>query len=95
MNKNDVFTFTAPNGVKVQAVVLDRSIRIDCYNDVETKYLCYAQNRLFNYIEHYSFESMESTYDTTIIAEYAAIPEYDAMLEKYNNIEVAQAEDSI
>lgn len=51
MKKNEVFKFTAPNGVKVTAVV------VDCLGtDVEgvtdstcwyKKYLCYAKNRLF------------------------------------------------
>ena len=56
MNKNDVFTFTAPNGVEVTAVVLD-CLGIINYEEVTDskhwgeKYLCYAQNRLFYYTE--------------------------------------------
>ena len=52
MKKNDVFTFTAPNGVEVQAVVID-CLGESGFEEVmdskhwDTKYLCYAQNRLF------------------------------------------------
>lgn len=52
MKKNDVFTFTAPNGVGVTGVVVD----IVAYKEEDRwdgsyydKYLCYAQNRLFYY----------------------------------------------
>jgi len=54
MKKNDVFTFTAPNGVEVTAVVIDY-LGTHNYEEVEDskhwdeKYLCYAQNRLFYY----------------------------------------------
>lgn len=56
MRKNDVFTFTAPNGVEVTAVVID-CLGTCGFEEVEDskhwdeKYLCYAQNRLFYYIE--------------------------------------------
>ena len=43
MKKNDVFTFTAPNGVEVTAVV----INVLGHECGVTRYLCYAQNRLF------------------------------------------------
>lgn len=49
MKKNDIFTFTAPNGVEVTAVVLDIMKANVTYNYLFTKYLCYAQNRLFSY----------------------------------------------
>ena len=53
MKKNEVFKFTAPNGVKVTAVVVDvLEPIIDQIPDetlVITKHLCYAQNRLFYY----------------------------------------------
>ena len=55
MKKNEIFTFTAPNGAEVTAVV------IDClgtnFEEVvdskhwDNKYLCYAQNRLFYHTE--------------------------------------------
>lgn len=56
MKKNDVFTFTASNGVKVTAIVID-CLGIFNFEKVERgrhwgdKYLCYAQNRLFYLIE--------------------------------------------
>ena len=52
MKKNDVFQFTAPNGVVVTAIVLNA---VESYNEAQdksiTSYLCYAQNRLFTYYE--------------------------------------------
>ena len=72
MKKNDIFTFTAPNGVEVTAVVV--SILRDDRDD--KWYLCYAQNRLFDYrvlsgIEH----PLINTW-----VDYAVIPEYDELL---------------
>ena len=100
MKKNDVFEFTAPNGSDVQAVVI-----MDCgytclgYFDGFTTFtwLCYAQNRLFTYIEIYNpsteyDENGEPYYKDNveyeygeIIAEYAVIPEYDDILEAYQH----------
>ena len=72
MKRNDIFTFTAPNGVEVTAVVVStlRDDRDDKW------YLCYAQNRLFDYrvlsgIEH----PLINTW-----VDYAVIPEYDKLL---------------
>jgi len=56
MKKNEIFTFTAPNGVEVTAVVID-CLGTCNFEEVEDskhwdeKYLCYAQNRLFYYTE--------------------------------------------
>ena len=51
MEKHDIFEFTAPNGVAVTAVVLNKTTHyadtIDCYS---ATYLCYAQNRIFTYL---------------------------------------------
>ena len=53
MKKNETFTFTAPNGAKVTAVVVDVlepiTDQIPDETMVITKHLCYAQNRLFYY----------------------------------------------
>ncbi len=55
MKKNDIFTFTAPNGAEVTAVVIDclgtnfEEVVDSKYWD--NKYLCYAQNRLFYHTE--------------------------------------------
>ena len=51
MEKYDIFQFTAPNGVEVTAVVLDKTTHFAEMNDDYTAvYLCYAQNRIFTYI---------------------------------------------
>ena len=56
MKKNEIFTFTAPNGVEVTAVVVDCLGTCNFEETVDSKhwgdkYLCYAQNRLFYYTE--------------------------------------------
>ena len=51
MKKNDVFTFTAPNGVEVQAVVLNKITHFaETTENYSATYLCYSQNRLFTWI---------------------------------------------
>ena len=89
MKKNDVFTFTAPNGEEVTGAVID-VVETSYYTNL---YLCYAQNRLF-----YIFETInEDLYYVEMnvgetIVEYAVLPAYDEALERFNDIEVAQAE---
>lgn len=86
MKKNDVFTFIDSNGVEVMGVVLDKALQIDCLNNVEIKYLCYAQNRLFYYVETYWFERGESTYAVgDSIVDSAVLPDYDNALEDYQH----------
>ena len=93
MKKNDVFTFTASNGVEGTAIV----VAIISSSKYQTVALCYAQNRLFTFYEHiaYDIESGEAesdySYGETLV-EHAVLPDYDTMLERYNDIEVAQAE---
>ena len=82
MKRGDIFTFTAPNGVEVTAVVV---------HVVKSTYLCYAQNRLFEMWESPEFGIAYNG----IIVEYCILPDYDAMLERYNDIEVAQVETNI
>ena len=77
MKKNDIFTFTASNGVEVKAVVV--SINRDDRDD--KWYLCYAQNRLFDYrilsgTDHPLID---------ILVDYAVLPEYDELLTSKNN----------
>ena len=74
MQKNEVFTFTAPNGVEVTGVVVSviRDDRDDKW------YLCYAQNRLFDYRIIAGFDHSI----TNIWVDYCVIPEYDALLEE-------------
>ena len=49
MKKNDVFTFTAPNGVEVLGVVLHVNMVQEDNAGMVFEYICYAQNRLFTY----------------------------------------------
>ena len=86
MKKNDVFTFTAPNGVEVTGVVT----AIISSTKYQTVALCYAQNRLFTFYEHiaYDVESGETESDYSygeILVEYAVLPDYDEMLENYQH----------
>lgn len=97
MKTNDIFTFTTPNGVEVTAVCLDVTHCHQCGEDTwYYEYLCYAQNRLFIKATHKVYEDDEyREYDTgheRVVVDYAILPDYDNMLERYNDIEVAQAE---
>ena len=83
MKKNDIFTFTAPNGVKVTAVVLESIFQGSCKSTL----ICYAQNRIFTYIEeeHLKFEGTaewrkESSFGKVLV-DYVVLPDYDVMLE--------------
>ena len=94
MKKNEIFTFTAPNGVEVIAIVvaeLDSS-----YNEMDDsiykEFLCYAQNRLFTYAETYrrenAFTEEEAIFTTDkdygkVLVDYIILPNYDIMLESY------------
>ena len=123
MKTNDVFTFTAPNGEEVTAVVID-CLGTRNFEEVEDckyweeKYLCYAQNRLFYHIEwtqinksidegfvpcdeendwcyairYHSHEVKTTGSLQKILVNHCILPDYDAMLARYNDIEVAQAE---
>lgn len=97
MKKNDLFTFTAPNGVEVQAVVVDKvASEYNWGNHTQTvRWMCYAQNRLFTCEEFYSIWDSEKCTGTRydrIIVDYAVLPDYDELLARYNDIEVAQTE---
>ncbi len=100
MKKNDIFTFTAPNGAEVRAVVVSlmkKTIIKDGhgFNRMFTyDWLCYAQNRLFTYMEIRHTKGVNTRYGEVLV-DYAILPDYDAMLERYNDIEVAQAETSM
>lgn len=104
MKKNDVFTFTAPNGVEVTAVVIAELS--SSYNEMDDsiykEFLCYAQNRLFTYAETYRRENAfteEETIFTTdkdygeVVVDYAILPDYDDMLERYSDHLVTLAEE--
>lgn len=94
MKKNEIFTFTAPNGVEVTGIVLESIFQGSCKSTL----ICYAQNRIFTYIEEecLKFEATaewkkEYSYGE-ILVDYCILPDYDALLERYNDLEVAQAE---
>ena len=87
MKQHDIFTFDAPNGAKVNAVVLDLVKESDGFYTPGAKYstfLCYAQNRLFLYQEIKVYG--ETTYKLgKTIVDYAILPDYDAILENSDN----------
>lgn len=66
MKKNEIFTFTAPNGVEVTAVVI--------MEWPDNTPLIYAQNRI-------AFFNCEENHIGGVLVDYAILPEYDAMLE--------------
>lgn len=83
MKKNDVFTFTAPNGVEVIAVV----VSVMFATEHTAKFLCYAQNRLFSYCEQKEInpdngESCWIGFYGDAIVDYAILPDYDSILSK-------------
>lgn len=93
MKKDEIFTFTALNGVEVAAVALYAVTLFDGGKYIGNKWICYAQNRLFammDYkggIKNYEYPEYEG-----IIVDYCIIPKYDELFAKYNDLEVAQAE---
>ena len=98
MKKNDVFTFTAPNGVEVTAVVINELSYRVIAGEATTTWICYAQNRLFTYkmIQDVWDKSKPIEYHYgEVLVDYAILPDYDDMLERYNDIEVAQTETNI
>lgn len=90
MQKGDIFEFTADNGVSVRAICLDRVDRQDYYDGSGYEsYLCYAQNRLFYYIQNFTVEYNEdslepectSTWELgNTLVDYCVIPEWDEVL---------------
>ena len=89
MKKNEIFTFTAPNGAEVTGVVV---AIIGSHEDTlatYTHYLCYAKipyancakTQLFKYVER--DEIKPSFASCTLLVECAVLPDYDAMLENY------------
>lgn len=77
MKKNDIFIFTAPNGVEVTGIAIELIDFIDDNGHIEDYiWLVYAQNRLFSYFEREGRVGK-------IYVDYAILPDYDDMLEKY------------
>ena len=85
MEKHDIFTFTAPNGVEVTGVVIDL-VGFDVHlRTSTTNWLCYAQNRLFLCLEKTDIYTEETTieYCTKVLIDYCVIPFYDGVLEAH------------
>lgn len=96
MQKNEVFTFTAPNGVEVTGVVLCVDSNFHQEGAYWVNYLCYAQNRLFYMgqkavgkpiiesacVVGYTPEFVGKLEMEEIVVDYAVLPEYDALLEE-------------
>ena len=77
MKKNEIFTFTAPNGVEVTAVVVHTIFQ----GSAKQLDICYAQNRLFTLVEWEIAKDKGFNYNGETIVDYCVLPEYDAMLE--------------
>ena len=89
MKKNEIFTFTAPNGVEVTAVVIYRRILNRSFpNYVQYEYVAYAQNQLFTctqmerVIDREKYNPCPIEYGH-ILVDYAILPDYDTMLDEY------------
>ena len=93
MKKNDVFTFTTPNGAEVTGVIvelLDSSVEEGSCDYYEYRtWLCYAQNRIFIYNEAYGSkypgepeETLWTRFNRTLV-EYCILPEQNKILEDY------------
>lgn len=87
MKKNEIFTFTTPNGVEVTAVVIDKLEQTN--GSFTDTLICYGENKLFTYIqhEHAGWDTkwksvMEYKYGKVLV-DYAILPDYDNMLESY------------
>ena len=109
-NANNIFTFTAPNGVEVTAVMLknyNRKLRENYFGSWEC--VVYAQNKLFTC--KMTFKRMyfagqvpqgkdnpvvlDKILNVEVFVDHAILPDYDELLARYNDIEVAQAETNI
>jgi len=91
MKKNDIFTFTAPNGVEVTAVVVGTiGVQDDYFGRQFLNHVCYAQNRLFTY---YEWIDVEQKMYGEMLVDYCFLPEYDNLLERYSDHLVTLAEE--
>ena len=99
MQKNEVFTFTAPNGAEVTAIVLCVDSSLHQEGTYWVNYLCYAQNKLFYMgqkavgkpviesacVVDYTPEFVGELEMEGIVVDYAILPDYDNMLENYQH----------
>ena len=92
MKKNEIFTFTAHNGVKVTAIAVNElsSDYRELTDTIVKTWICYSQNRLFYYFEEIGRKNVYTpeeevfivkAWDGGIIVDYAILPDYDTMLE--------------
>ena len=77
MKKNEIFTFKAPNGAEVTAVVVHTIFQ----GSTKQLDICYAQNRLFTLVEWEIAKDKGFNYNGETIVDYCVLPEYDTMLE--------------
>lgn len=89
MKKNDIFTFTASNGVEITGVALYAVTLFDGEVFIGNKWICYSQNRLFTLRE---FSNGEYMYDDMIVDD-VFLPKYDKILEAYSDHQVTLAEE--
>lgn len=89
MEKNDIFTFTAPNGVEVTAVMINRydnAYYVQEENKVKADkiILAYAQNRLVLLKDDRVWlngKYFGNLVQVRILVDYCIIPELDELLE--------------
>lgn len=109
-NANNIFAFTTPNGVVVTAVMLknyNRKLKESYFGSWEC--VAYAQNKLFTckmtfkrmYFagqvpqEETNPVVLDRVLNIEVFVDHAILPEYDELLARYNDIEVAQAESNL
>ena len=91
MKKNEIFTFKAPNGVEVTAVVInlyDNAYYVQDENKVKADkmILAYAQNRLVLLKDDRVWlngKYFGNLVQARILVEYCIIPELDELLKKH------------
>lgn len=91
MKKNDIFTFTAPNGAEVTGVVInlyDSAYYVQEENkmNADKMILAYAQNRLVLLKDNRVWlngKYFGNLVQDRILVDYAILPDYDEMLEEY------------
>lgn len=91
MEKNDIFTFTAPNGAEVTAVVINKYdsayfVQEESKWKASKMILAYAQNRLILLEDNRIWlngKYFGNLVQARILVDYCVIPELDELLEKH------------
>ena len=91
MKKNEIFTFTAHNGVEVTGVALYAVTLFDDNDYIGNVWFCYGQNRLFTIRE---FANGDYSYQDKIV-EYCIIPDYDEFIQLHSSMEYPQWEQNL